>query len=132
MGDGEIAEGSVWEGAMAAGHFKLDNLCAVVDRNGLQISGSTEDVMHHEPLADRFASFGWHVLEVNGDKIEELDQAFAKAKTLKGKPTVIISHTTKGYGSSIMENKAGWHHHLPNAEEYEIIKADFAARKAGV
>lgn len=132
MGDGEIAEGSVWEGAMAAGHFQLDNLCAVVDRNGLQISGSTEDVMHHEPLGDRFASFGWHVLEVNGDKIEELDQAFAKAKTLKGKPTVIISHTTKGYGSSIMENKAGWHHHLPNAEEYEIIKADFAARKAGV
>ncbi len=129
MGDGELAEGSVWEGAMAAGHYKLDNLCAVVDRNGLQISGTTEEVMSHEPLADRFAAFGWHVLTVNGNSIAELDAAFRKAKTLKEKPTVIISNTTKGYGSSLMENKAGWHHHLPTAEEYQQIKADFAARK---
>ena len=132
MGDGELAEGSVWEGAMAAGHYKLDNLCAVVDRNGLQISGTTEEVMAHEPLAARFADFGWHVLTVNGNSIAELDGAFAKAKTLKGKPTVIISNTTKGYGSSLMENKAGWHHHLPTAQEYEQIKADFAARKEAV
>lgn len=132
MGDGELAEGSVWEGAMAAGHYKLDNLCAVVDRNGLQISGTTEEVMSHEPLNDRFAAFGWHVLAVNGNSIAELDAAFRKAKTLKGKPTVIISNTTKGYGSSLMENKADWHHHLPTAEEYQQIKADFAARKEAV
>ena len=85
--------------------------------------------MSHEPLAARFAAFGWHVLEVNGDSIAELDAAFEKSKTLKGKPTVIISKTTKGYGSSLMEHKASWHHHLPTAEEYEQIKADFAARK---
>lgn len=132
MGDGELAEGSVWEGAMAAGHYKLDNLCAVVDRNGLQISGTTEEVMSHEPLAARFADFGWHVLEVNGDSIPKLDEAFTKAKTLKSKPTVIISNTTKGYGSPLMEHKASWHHHLPTAEEYEQIKADFSARKEAV
>ena len=132
MGDGELAEGSVWEGAMAAGHYHLDNLCAVVDRNGLQISGTTEEVMSHEPLANRFADFGWHVLNVNGNNIAELDEAFSKAKTLKEKPTVIISNTTKGYGSPLMENKASWHHHLPTAEEYEQIKADFAARKEAV
>lgn len=129
MGDGELAEGSVWEGAMAAGQYHLDNLCAVVDRNGLQISGPTEDVMGHEPLAERWRSFGWHVLEVNGDRIPELDCAFARAKELKGKPTVILARTTKGHGSPLMENKAGWHHHLPTAEEYQQIKADFAARK---
>ncbi len=129
MGDGELAEGSVWEGAMAASHFGLDNLCAVVDRNGLQISGPTEEVMAHEPLGERFRSFGWHVLEVDGNSIPALDASFTAAKTLPGKPTVIISHTTKGYGSELMENKADWHHHLPTAEEYEKIKADFAARK---
>ena len=132
MGDGELAEGSVWEGAMAAGHYHLDNLCAVVDRNGLQISGATEEVMSHEPLANRFADFGWHVLNVNGNSIDELDEAFSKAKTLKEKPTVIISNTTQGYGSPLMENRASWHHHLPTAEEYEQIKADFAARKEAV
>lgn len=129
MGDGELAEGSVWEGAMAAGHYKLDNLCAVVDRNKLQISGTTEEVMSHEPLADRFKAFGWNVIEINGDSIPEVDRAFAKAKEVKGKPTVVISNTTKGYGSPLMENKAGWHHHLPTQEEYEQIKRDFAAGK---
>lgn len=129
MGDGELAEGSVWEGAMAAGHYKLDNLCAVVDRNKLQISGATEEVMGHEPLGERFAAFGWNVIEINGDMISEVDQAFTKAKETKGRPTVIISNTTKGYGSPLMENKAGWHHHLPTAEEYEQIKRDFAAGK---
>lgn len=129
MGDGELAEGSVWEGAMAAGHYHLDNLCAVVDRNKLQISGTTEEVMSHEPLADRFKAFGWNVIEINGDSIPEVDGAFTKAKEAKGKPTVIISNTTKGYGSPLMENKAGWHHHLPTQEEYEQIKRDFAAGK---
>lgn len=129
LGDGELAEGSVWEGAMAAGHYKLDNLCAVVDRNGLQISGPTEDVMSHEPLRARWESFGWHVLEVNGDSIPELDGAFSQAKSLKGRPTAIISRTTKGFGSPLMENKAEWHHHLPAAEEYEAIKKDFQKGK---
>ncbi len=129
MGDGELAEGSVWEGAMAAGHYQLDNLCAVVDRNKLQISGTTEEVMSHEPLGERFAAFGWNVIAVNGDSIAELDRAYTQAKEAKGKPTVIISNTTKGYGSPLMENKAGWHHHLPTAEEYEQIKRDFAAGK---
>lgn len=132
MGDGELAEGSVWEGAMAAGHYRLDNLCAVVDRNKLQISGSTEDVMAHEPLAERFAAFGWNVIEINGDKIAEVDQAYCQAKEAKGKPSVIISNTTKGYGSPLMENQAGWHHHLPNQEEYEQLKRDFAAGKERV
>ncbi len=129
MGDGELAEGSVWEGAMAAGHYKLDNLCAVVDRNKLQISGSTEEVMGHEPLDKRFAAFGWNVIDVNGDSIAEIDGAYTQAKEVKGKPTVIISNTTKGYGSPLMENKAGWHHHLPTQEEYEQIRRDFAAGK---
>jgi transketolase len=127
MGDGELAEGSVWEGAMAAGHYRLDNLCALIDRNRLQISGGTEEVMAHEPLAERWAAFGWHVLETDGDSILALDEALSRAKRLKGKPTVIIAQTTKGFGSPLMENRAGWHHHLPTAEEYERIKADFAA-----
>ncbi|BCJ95990.1 transketolase [Anaerocolumna cellulosilytica] len=117
MGDGELAEGSVWEGAMAAGHYKLDNLCAVVDRNRLQISGSTEDVMSHDNLEKRFASFGWYVIHAEGNSIKSLDEAFIKAKETRGMPTVIIADTTKGYGVSFMENKAGWHHKVPTEQE---------------
>ncbi|MCI9036301.1 MAG: transketolase [Oscillospiraceae bacterium] len=129
MGDGELAEGSVWEGAMSASHYKLDNLCAVVDRNRLQISGSTEDVMHHDDLQARFAAFGWHAVQVDGHDYDALAAAFDEAAATKGRPTVLIANTIKGCGSAIMENKAGWHHHLPNQEEYEQIIADFAARK---
>lgn len=130
MGDGELAEGSVWEGAMSAAHYKLDNLCAVVDRNRLQISGNTEDVMHHDNLHERFGSFGWHVIDVkNGNSIEELDAAFEEAKTVKGKPTVLIANTVKGCGSSVMEDKASWHHHVPSDEEYEQIMKDLEERK---
>ena len=129
MGDGELAEGSVWEGAMSASHYKLDNLCAVVDRNRLQISGSTEDVMHHDDLEARFAAFGWHAIQVDGHDYDALAAAFEEAKNTKDQPTVLIANTVKGYGSAIMENKAGWHHHLPNQEEYEQIIADFATRK---
>lgn len=130
MGDGELAEGSVWEGAMAASHYKLDNLCAVVDRNRLQISGNTEDVMHHDDLHERFASFGWNVIDVaDGNSIEQLNAAFEEAKTVKGKPTVLIANTVKGCGSPVMENKAGWHHHVPSDEEYEQIMKDLDARK---
>ncbi len=129
MGDGELAEGSVWEAAMAASHYKLDNLCAIVDRNRLQISGCTEDVMHHDSLAERWASFGWNVITVDGHDYDALRSAFAAARSCKGKPTVLIAETTKGYGSAIMENKASWHHHVPTQEEYAQIMADFAARK---
>ncbi|MDC7286666.1 transketolase [Blautia schinkii] len=130
MGDGELAEGSVWEGAMAASHYKLDNLCAVVDRNRLQISGSTEDVMHHDDLHERFRSFGWNVIDVaDGNSIAQLDAAFEEAKTVKGKPTVLIANTVKGCGSLVMENKAGWHHHVPSDEEYVQIMKDLEERK---
>lgn len=130
MGDGELAEGSVWEGAMAASHYKLDHLCAVVDRNRLQISGNTEDVMAHDDLHERFKSFGWNVIDVaDGNDIDQLIAAFAEAKTVEGKPTVVIANTVKGCGSAVMENKAAWHHKVPTAEEYEQIMKDFAERK---
>ena len=129
MGDGELAEGSVWEGAMSGGNFELDNLCALVDRNRLQISGSTEDVMKQDSQEDRWAAFGWNVLSIPGNDIRALDAAFSLAEETKGKPTVIIANTTKGFGSPVMENKASWHHHLPNAEEYAQITADFTAHK---
>ena len=129
MGDGELAEGSVWEAAMAGSHYKLDNLCAIVDRNRLQISGCTEDVMHHDSQTERWASFGWNVISVDGHDYDALKAAFAAARACKGKPTVLIAETTKGYGSSVMENKASWHHHVPTDEEYRQIIADFAVRK---
>jgi transketolase len=133
MGDGELAEGSVWEGAMAAANYGLDNLCAVVDRNRLQISGNTEDVMKQDSQEQRWAAFGWNVLSVDGNSIPALDKAFSDAAhSRNGHPTVIISNTTKGYGSAVMENKAGWHHKLPTQEEYRQILADFAAHKEAV
>ena len=130
MGDGELAEGSVWEGAMAASHYKLDNLCAVVDRNRLQISGSTEDVMAHDDLHERFKSFGWHVIDVvDGNDVEQLNAAFEEAKIVKEKPTMLIANTIKGKGSRIMENQANWHHKVPTSEELEQIMKDFDLRK---
>ena len=130
MGDGELAEGSVWEGAMAASHYKLDNLCAVVDRNHLQISGNTEDVMGHDDLHERFKSFGWHVIDVaDGNDIDQLNAAFNEAKTVKGKPTILIANTIKGKGSKVMEGKANWHHKVPTPEELEQIMQDFDMRK---
>lgn len=129
MGDGELAEGSVWEGAMAAHQYKLDNLCAVIDRNRLQISGCTEDVMAQDSQEERWAAFGWHTISVNGNDYQQLHDAFEEAKATKGKPTVIIANTIKGFGSSVMENQAGWHHKVPNAEEYERIIQDFSVRK---
>ena len=129
MGDGELAEGSVWEGAMAASHYRLDNLCAIVDRNRLQISGPTEDVMHHDDLRARFAAFGWHVITADGHDVDALLAAFAEAKAVKGQPTVILAETTKGKGVSFMENKAPWHHKVPNAEEYALAKEELAAKK---
>lgn len=127
MGDGELAEGSIWEAAMAGATYGLDNLCAVIDRNHLQISGNTEDVMHADSQEERWAAFGWHTVCVNGNDLAAVEAAFAEAAATKGRPTAIIMDTVKGLGSSLMENKAGWHHHLPNDEEYAQITADLTA-----
>lgn len=133
MGDGELAEGSVWEGAMAAHQYKLDNLCAVVDRNRLQISGNTEDIMGQDDLCQRFTSFGWHVIDVaDGNDIDQLHSAFEEAKTVKGKPTILIANTVKGKGSPVMENKAQWHHKVPTKEEYEQIMSDLKRAQEGL
>ncbi len=134
MGDGEVAEGSVWEGFMAAGHYKLGNLCAVVDRNHLQISGTTEQVMTHENLHAQIESFGWNVIELqDGNDIAQLHEAFEQAKTVTDRPTCIIANTIKGYGGGeVMENKASWHHHVPTQEEYEQIMKALDAKKEEV
>lgn len=130
MGDGELAEGSVWEGAMAASHYHLDNLCAVVDRNRLQISGTTEEVMGQDDLHERFRSFGWHVIDVaDGNNIDQLRRAFQEARETKDKPTVLIANTVKGKGSPVMENKAGWHHKVPGTEELQQIRQDLKERR---
>lgn len=130
MGDGELAEGSVWEGFMAGGHYALANLCAVIDRNGLQISGSTEAVMSHGDLAARIRSFGWNVICVNGNDVDELDAAFTEAKRVTDRPTCIIADTVKGYGGgALMENRVGWHHKVPTDEEYAQISAELNRRK---
>ena len=130
MGDGELAEGSVWEGAMAAGHYKLDNLTAFVDRNRLQISGTTEEVMTQDSQVERWSAFGWNVLEVNGNDIRELDLAITSSKVFADKPTVIIANTIKGYGYSEAENNVGWHHKVPNKEQYEAATAELLRREA--
>ncbi|MFH1239855.1 MAG: transketolase [Candidatus Diapherotrites archaeon] len=119
MGDGEQQEGSVWEAAMAAGNFKLDNLVAIVDKNELQIDGKVSDVMNIDPLGEKYKAFNWHVIEIDGHNIEEILKAYSEAENTKGKPTVIIAHTVKGKGVSFMENVAGWHGKAPNKEEFE-------------
>ncbi|MDD3337381.1 MAG: transketolase [Lachnospiraceae bacterium] len=118
-GDGELAEGSNYEGMMAAGHYKLDNLCVTVDLNHLQISGTTEEVMDSANLAEKFKDFGFHVIEVeDGNDCQQLVKAYEKAKELKGKPTAVIAHTVKGKGVSFMENQASWHHGVMSEEQY--------------
>jgi len=129
MGDGELAEGSVWEGAMAAGHYHLDNLMAVVDRNRLQISGGTEEVMSQDDQRQRWSSFGWHVVECGGNDVDDLDRAFQQAKTIIGKPTLVLANTIKGCGVSFMENQAGWHHRVPTDEEYERAKQELEQKR---
>jgi len=120
LGDGECDEGQVWEAAMSAAHFKVDNLVAIVDNNGLQIDGWNRDIMNLEPFAEKWRAFGWHVIEVNGHDLNQLTTAFDQAKSVKGQPTVIIAHTTKGKGVSFMENNVDFHGKAPNADEVEI------------
>jgi len=120
LGDGECDEGQVWEGAMAAAHFKVDNLVAIVDNNGLQIDGWNRDVMNLDPFNQKWQAFGWHVIEVDGHDLAQLTGAFNQAKLVKGQPTVIIAHTIKGKGVSFMENNADFHGKAPTAAEVEI------------
>ena len=119
LGDGECEEGEVWEAAMAASHYKLDNLCAILDYNHLQIDGNIKKVIGPEPFMSKFEAFGWDVLDVNGHVFDELRNAFNQAKLEKGKPTIIIAHTIKGKGVSFMENNYAWHGAAPNQEQYE-------------
>lgn len=127
MGDGEIEEGEIWEAAMAIHKYKLDNLCGIVDVNGLQIDGATADVMPSEPLDAKFAAFGWHVIKADGHDFDSLRAALAEARETKGKPSVILMRTVKGRGVSFMENNAGWHGKAPNAEQYEQAHAELSA-----
>lgn len=129
-GDGEIQEGQIWEAAMFAGFRKLDNLCVIIDNNNLQIDGNIDEVCSPYPIDKKFESFNFHVININGNDFEEIDSAFRIAKTMKGKPTAIIAHTTKGKGISFMENKVGWHGKAPSDEEYAIAMEDL--RKAEV
>ncbi len=127
MGDGELPEGSNWEAALSAAHYKLDNLCAIVDKNTLQITAHTADVMNTDPLDEKWKAFGWAVKEINGNDIDELRAGFASLPFEKGKPSVIIAHTTKGKGVSYMENELKWHHGVPNKEQYEQAQQELDA-----
>jgi transketolase len=126
MGDGELDEGQVWEAAMAAAHYALDNLVAIIDRNRIQNDGFVDDIMRTDPLPAKWQSFGWHVIEVDGHNVSQLIDAFEAARTVKGKPTVIIAHTIKGKGVSFMENTAIWHGRAPTPEEAERALAELA------
>ena len=117
MGDGEIQEGQIWEAAMTAAHLKLDNLCAVVDWNGVQLDGTTREVMNVDPVPDKFRAFNWNVIEVNGHDLQSLLDAFDLAERTKDRPTVLIAQCVKGKGVSFMEGKCGWHGKAPNKEE---------------
>lgn len=116
-GDGECEEGQIWEAAMAAAHYKCDNLCMVIDVNGLQIDGPTAEVIGPEPFDTKFEAFGWHVIKIDGHDYDAIENAFKEAKTVTGKPTCIIAKTVKGKGVSFMENKVNWHGVAPNAEQ---------------
>lgn len=123
LGDGESQEGQIWEAAMAAAHYKLDNLCAILDFNGLQIDGEVTSVMNPTPFDKKFEAFGWNVIEINGHDYDEIRGAYVKARECKGKPTLILAHTIKGKGVSYMENQAGWHGTAPNQQQCdEAIK----------
>ncbi len=119
LGDGEIEEGQVWEAAMAASQYKLDNLCVIVDNNNLQIDGPIDKIMNSYPIDEKFESFGFYVINIDGHNIEAIIEAFEKAKSIKGKPTCIVAKTIKGKGISYMENQAGWHGKAPNEEQYK-------------
>ena len=129
LGDGECEEGQVWEAAMAAAHYKLDNLCAILDYNHLQIDGNINDVISPEPFKSKFEAFGWYVLECDGHDYDAIDSCLFKAKDLKDKPTIIIAHTVKGKGVSFMENNYAWHGSAPSKEQYEQAIKELEGKK---
>jgi len=124
LGDGECEEGQVWEACMFAGHRKLDNFCAILDYNGLQIDGKLEDVCSAEPFEDKFKAFRFHVINIDAHDFDQIRAAFKEARETKGQPTVIIAHSTKGKGVSFMENSCDWHGKAPNDEQYAVAMAD--------
>ena len=132
LGDGEIQEGQVWEAMMFAAHYKLDNLCVIIDNNGLQIDGKVADVMSPYPIPEKLAAFGFEVVEIDGHDFDQIEAAFEKAKATKGKPFGIVMKTTKGKDVSFMENNAGWHGKAPNDEEYAQAMSELQAKLAEV
>lgn len=126
LGDGEVQEGSVWEAAMSAAHFSCDNLCAILDFNGCQIDGRCEDIMGVEPLAAKWQAFGWQTIEIDGHNLQQILDAYAQAKTIKNKPTIIIAHTIKGKGVSFMEGVVGFHGRAPTQEEAQRALKELA------
>ena len=130
LGDGEIQEGQVWEAMMFASHYKLDNLCIVIDNNGLQIDGNVAEVMSPYPILDKLEAFGFEAVEIDGHDFEQIEAAFTKARTVKGKPFAIVMKTVKGKGVSFMENNAGWHGKAPNDAEFEIAMTELKAQLA--
>jgi transketolase len=124
VGDGECDEGQIWEAAMSASHYKLDNLIAILDRNGLQIDGYTKDIMNSEPIIDKWKSFGWEVIEIDGHNLDEIESSIKKAINIKDKPVCIVANTTKGKGVSFMEGECGWHGKAPSEEEKEKALRD--------
>lgn len=128
LGDGEIQEGQVWEAAMFAAHYKLDNLTAFVDYNSLQIDGAIQDVMNPEPIADKFEAFGWNVISIDAHDLDQIVNAIETAKTVKGKPTMIVAKSIKGKGVSFMENNVAWHGSAPNTEQYEQAVKELDAK----
>ena len=132
LGDGEIQEGQVWEAMMFAHHYKLDNFCAIVDNNGLQIDGPVDKVMSPYPIPEKLRAFGFEVVEIDGHDFDQIEAAFEKAKATKGVPTAIVMKTTKGKGVSFMEGQAGWHGKAPNDEEYETAMNELKAQLAEV
>ena len=127
VGDGESQEGQVWEACMFAAHYKLDNLCVIFDWNGLQIDGPVAEVMNPTPYDKKLEAFGFHVISIDGHDLDAIEAALAEARTVKGKPTAIISKTSKGKGVSFMENQVGWHGSAPNAEQYAAAVAELKA-----
>ncbi len=128
LGDGEIEEGQVWEAAMFSAHYKLDNLVAVVDNNGLQIDGPISEVCSPYPITDKFEAFGWHVITIDAHDFDDIERAFAEADTVKGKPVAIIQKSVKGKGVSFMEGQVGWHGTAPNKEQYDQAMAELTAQ----
>lgn len=128
LGDGECQEGQIWEAAMSAAHYKLDNLTAILDHNGLQIDGPNEEIKNIEPIEDKWKAFGWYTIRINGHDMQQIIDAMDKAKEIKGKPTMIIANTVKGKGVSFMENQVGWHGTAPNKEQMEKAIAELTER----